>query len=423
MPQTIRMPDGTLISNVPDNYVPPAELRDPVSMQQWSDELSPVMSGLLEMRQYIADRLPDGMLRDLPEGALEASREENPVGSAIGQAYFPVAAGLATPGRMVAQGAVAGGLEAMRMVGGEGSLQETAGEAGKAALATGVFNLGARVATGSYNAYRAYKTGQALRNTSPVARTISELGVGRGMVDNLNQFALRQRLGRILGVGSIKEITPDVLQRASGNFTRGYNRVLSLTDNVDTAAVQRAVDAVDKNFPGRKALMEQIAKLNGTSDSVGLRALHRTMRETLGKMRKTPELAAWADEFEKGVTALDDAAIQAGVDPQALGVINQRYKIFKTIEETPDAWIGGRLNPRQLSGKFGRQNSLFQLTGGHIPQMVHDLAEFKEVGAHQPVVRNFFQAHDLTIPRKRTQMKTRLPDLKSGRNLSRPSSA
>jgi len=334
---------------------PPAG-QHPSVYQEFAKSLPPFAAYALNAWQYISDRMPDSMAPlDMPPEALQAIQEEHPKASAAGQAMVPLTTALALPGKILPQAAAAGALEALR--GGSTPLSIVK-ETGTAAAFQGAGNMATRVVSGISNGINAMRGGSTLRSTSPALRTIGEMGAGKGVIDDINQRVLLRDLGKIFGIDKMDDLGAAQLAAGADNIGAAFDDALTLTGKIDLDGVAKELaDIPGSNFPGKRALMQQIASLNKTDNSTALRALHRALRDKAASMRTNPQLAGYADEVQSALGLLDDAATKAGADVAALGKAGQRWKVLKTIEETPDAWISGRINGRQLASKFGRESS------------------------------------------------------------------
>lgn len=350
--EAIRMANGdiALVDSVAD-------------FEAYGEDMGPIMAGLVNMRQYILDRLPEGAktgaLRELPGGAIEGVQQARPVSSAIGQAFFPIAAGMAVPGAGVggiaAQGAVQGGLEALRQDSTLGDIgTATAFGAGGQALG----NMATRVATGIARGVQASRGGKALTTTSKGARLAAETGLGRGLVDDINQKLLLKKVGNVLGIQNLKKLTRKSLGDGAKNIGKIYDDALRTTSPVDvTESFVQLSDLPPTAVPGRNKLIELFNKVDADpGNPTALRALHRALRDTRAKMNSNPLTQSWVDDMDDVLGLLDDAAATAGADTGMLQVANQRWKVLKTLEETPDAWVRGRLNPGTLANKLGRDS-------------------------------------------------------------------
>ena len=199
--------------------------------------------------------------------------------------------------------------------------------------------------------------GPALRTTSPTLRIVSETGLGRGRVEAINQTSLLRRLGQVFGIDDMKSLGPAQLAGAADNIGGQFDEALKITQPIDLTDVNTALrELPPSNFPGRKAILQQVDNLHATDNSKALRGLHRALRDKAAVMKRNPVLAGFDDQLDNAVGLLDDAATRAGADTGKLREAGQRWKVLKTIEETPEAWIDGRINPRQLATKFGREN-------------------------------------------------------------------
>jgi len=336
---------------------PPAETGGE-QWQQWAQGLSPLMAGIMEMRQFVTERIPPSIRTEstqpMPPEAMAALRGESPVSTALCGAYFPMATALAAPGKIIPQALVAGGLEYAR----EGA---TAGDAAKqAGLAGGLQFAGnslTRVASGIAKGVRAYMGGPAPVSNNQALRIIAETGFGRGQIAELQQRSLRASLGRVFGIRNMDELTGTQLQQAADNIGKMFDDALSLTDNIDTKPMMRELSQIpDSIFPRKKAVLEAAQRLDGTTNSEALRGLHRTLRDLGAKMRRNPLAASWDDVADDALTLLDDAASNAGANVDQLGSAAQRWKVLKNIEELAPAWKRGEIAPDQLLTRLGREN-------------------------------------------------------------------
>jgi hypothetical protein len=242
---------------------------------------------------------------------------------------------------------VAGLYEYMR----EGStLQSTGIHAGLGAGGQYAGDILSRVASGVARYAAASKAGdQVLKTTSRWAKEISETGTGRGMIDKINQSALMTKLGRVFGIDDMSELGGKQLADAAENIGKVYDEALVTTKPVVSNLVKKQIESIDSALlPGKNRLLAQADNLGSPAK---LRELHKALRTKAGS---NPNIA---DELKIAQDALEKAAGDAGANIDLLGKANQRWKVLRTIEETPDAWIDGALNPRQLATKFGRESN------------------------------------------------------------------
>jgi hypothetical protein len=336
------MPDGTIVTGVPDDAA------------DFGRELSPIMAGLLQSREYIIDRLPDamkhGVFRPLPEDIRQGVSEAQPIASAIGENIFPVAASLAAPGKIPAQALLSGVLEATR----EGSDWRSIGtQAGLAGLGQGLGNATTRVMSGIARGVKAATQKSILPTTSRSARLVAETGLARGVIDKINQSALLNKLGKVFGIGDMVELGPQQLAQAADNIGQIYDDALDLTDTPDLSAVRGIIEGLDPSvLPGKARLLEQV---DMATTPQGYRALHRTMRDLVPKLNQS-QLPLVADEVAVAVGKLDDAGIAAGADPALMREAGQRWKVLRNIEAVPEAWQDGVLSAKKLATRFGAEN-------------------------------------------------------------------
>jgi hypothetical protein len=341
--RTIQMPDGTIVKNVPDDAA------------DFGQSLSPLMSGMLASREYIIDRLPDamkqGIFRPLPSEIRQASAEANPAATTIGGMAAPVAAGLLAPGKIGYQALTAGLLEAAR----EGSdWQSIRTEAAYAGLGQGVGDFASRVASGIARGVKAAAGKQVLTTTSQPLRMVAETGLARGVIDDLNQKTLLSKLGKVFGIDDMTELGSAQLAQAADNIGLVYDDALDFAGVPDLSQAKALIDNIDpKVLPGKARLLKQ---LDMATDPDAFRAAHRELRDLVPKLRQS-QLPLIADEAALAVDAMDSAGAAAGADMSLLKEANQRWKLFRTIEETPEAWIDGTLNARGLAVKMGRETS------------------------------------------------------------------
>jgi hypothetical protein len=337
---------------------------DNADWDKWAQNLTggPVMASLLAGRQFVQTRTPQSMRANrggapLPAEAMAALRGEYPKATMAGDMAFPIATALTAPGTMQSQAALAGALEFMR----EGStLGSTAGQAGLAGLSQFGGNMATRVVSGAYRNSRAAVSNSRAITTArdagaKVWRMLSEISpVGRMSIQKVNQRLLRGGLGRILGIDDLQVVNRPALKLGQQNINKLYDRALSIRQPVNVARPRQMLQAMHDDvvkIPGFNRINE-LWDQQGTS--AGVRAMHTTLRKSVAKMRKSDALSAYAEDFALIVDDFEREAIAAGADAKLLKEAGKRWSVLKTIEETPDAWITGTLNPRQLASKFGR---------------------------------------------------------------------
>lgn len=343
----IKLADGTVITGVPDD------------MAQFGEDLNPILAGMMETRQFVLDRLPDavkvGPLREAPAGTMESIREASPWATGIGGAAPYVAAAMMAPGTMAAQGGVGAVLEGLKAFGSGTTLKDIALQTGLAAGGQGLSNMATRVMSGAARVAKAARGGKVLTTTSQPARIVAETGLGRGKIEAVNQKNLVSRFGKILGIDDLKTLDRNALAKGADNIGKLYDDALKVKGPVDVTEAAVLLDEIPPELvPGKRALMSSLYKL--ADDGSNLRGTHRALRDTIAKMRKSPTSAGFADEAEAALLSLDKAAGQAGADIGALKAAGQRWKILKTADEIPDAWIGGKINPRTWANRLGREN-------------------------------------------------------------------
>lgn len=343
----VKLADGTLVTGVPDD------------MAQFAEDLNPILAGMLETRQFVLDRLPEswktGALRELPQGTMQAVRKASPVSTTIGGAAPYVGAAMMAPGTIPAQAAVGAGLEGLKAFGKGTTLQDVAIQGGLGAAGQGLSNMATRVISGAGKLMAARRGGKVLTTTSQPARVLAETGLGRGKIEAVNQKNLVQRLGRILGLDDLQTLDRSALAQGEKFIGGLYDDALKVNSPVDVTEAAVLLDEIPPELmPGKRALMSSLYKL--ADDGSNLRGVHRALRDTIAKMRKSPTAAGFADVAEEGLKSLDQAAGAAGADIGALKAAGQRWKILKTVDEISDAWIGGKINPKTFANRLGRES-------------------------------------------------------------------
>jgi hypothetical protein len=196
--------------------------------------------------------------------------------------------------------------------------------------------------------------GGVLTTTSKPLRTVGEIGLSKGAVNNANQKLLTKQVGKVLGIDDLSKVTDDALTEGAGNIGKLYDDALAITKPVDTTAAFVALDDIPAaQFPGKARIMSQ---LENVDSPVKLRDLHRALRDKSSTMSRS-QLGAFADEVDEAIKLLDVAAEEAGANPAALRLAGQRWKVLKTLDELPGAWQQGVIDAKPLLNRLGRENA------------------------------------------------------------------
>jgi hypothetical protein len=344
-----------LTSELADEFAPltePGGAPGTEAYAQWAENLSPAMAGLLEMRTFIGERIPESIRPDFarPENPAmqEARREAHPIASGAGGMYFPMATAVAAGSGLVAQAATAGALKYAQ----EGSTPTEAGlDALIAAGGQKVGDMAGRVLSGAARYVAATKAGgQVLKTTSDALRGLSETTMGRGLIDQVNQKALMAKFGKVIGIDGLEEVNKKTLSQGQANIGKLYDKALEVDGPFDLTDVGVMIDDIPV-LSGKKEMLDLVSRAE-KGNQQAVRLLHKKLREKANN----PALAAMKDELDAALRGFENSASTAGADIPLLKMANQRFKVLRTIDETPDAWIDGILNPRQLTSKFGREN-------------------------------------------------------------------
>ncbi len=371
--KTVQLPNGAYIRGIPDD-VPDAEAvaafdmrveeladKPPIAntidgnFSAYTEDLDPVSRTALSMTDYVMQRLPG--MSGMPDDYRGQMAKDNPVETAVGQMAVPLTASLAGGSSIPVQALIAGSLEALK--GGDTTALEVGKEASKAALFQGAGNLLSRVVTGIGAINQARKGVTPATTTSQPLRIASETGLGRGLVDKANQAGLFKKFGRVFGVDDLSKgslESGEALAKAETNIGKLYDDALTLTDDIDVTDAAAALDDLPVAVPGGKNISATLEKLNGTSDGATLRTAHRALRDSVAKMRNNPTLAAFTDDVEAVLRRVERSAAKAGANIDDLGVANQKWKVLRTLDEIPEVWQQGVLNPKTLATKLGREN-------------------------------------------------------------------
>jgi hypothetical protein len=154
----------------------------------------------------------------------------------------------------------------------------------------------------------------------------------------------------VLGIDGLDEINKKTLSQGQANISKLYDDALQIDGPFDLTDVGTMIDDIPV-LSGKKDLMDLVSRAE-KGNQQAVRMLHKKLREKANN----PALAAIKDELDTALLGFEKAASTAGADIPLLRQANQRFKVLRTIDETPDAWIDGILNPRQLATKFGRES-------------------------------------------------------------------
>lgn len=329
-----------------------AEQMSPELFREWAENTSPLMAGLIEMRSFIGDRLPDNQYTRPATGPMrQALREAHPVATGIGGAYFPIAGALAAPASAPIQGAVAGGLEAAKYFNAGTDLMSIGKETLWGYGGQKLGDMAERVVRGAAAVATANKVGKPLVTQSRTARAMSETSLGRGVIERANQKLLFRKLGQVFGIDDMQKIGADEFAEGFENIGKLYDDALNISTKPNTAGAVKRLQQIEGQVPNRAAL---IKALQAADDPASARAAHRALRDTARKMRNNPLSQGFTDELDDVIGIYNQSLEAAGADLTLLNTANQRFKLWANVLESPDAWIDEVINPRALLKKMGR---------------------------------------------------------------------
>lgn len=274
----------------------------------------------------------------------------------LGGAAPLVAASFALPGTGLAgigsQGALAGGLEAIR----EGSsVGSVAGAGALGGAGTGVGAMASRVASGISRVVRGAAGGRPLLTTATsragqsLNRTLRGTGAF-GRAEEANQLLINRAGAKALGQQA-DDLGESVLGQAADDigdlFEAGIpdaaqidvTRGRALLDQVDFAGKARVLAGRDGNALAGKQLKPLLADLRAKSS-----VLKRSNKGDI------------AEELDFAIDALQDAAETAGGDKAALKLARERWKVLKNLEEISQVVETGNIPAGQLSRRLSRES-------------------------------------------------------------------
>jgi len=250
---------------------------------------------------------------------------------------------------VAAQGALGGGAQLLRNPDDPLGAGFAAGLSGAGTL---VGDIGGRTITGTAARVinRIRGSAQLLRTKSQTLRTLSETLGGSGGFNQQQQRVVNRAWTEALGEGG-DIVSPRVRQRAAERIGNEMDAALP-TSTVDVAAPAVTLNNVPGSvFPGKTRVLQNLAK--AIDDPKAYQSVTRELRDTIRKMRRSPELSAWADEVSRGLDELGEAGTKAGAANTR--VVREQYKNLMLLESIPTVRRTGNVPPISAEGRIQSQ--------------------------------------------------------------------